>query len=296
MIESEAKNFDVEHAEATLILNLFGGKTEIIFYDVLPEVVEVVFPRIEHEAMRLQKIFNFFDSDSELSRLNRKRKIHASPELISVIRKAIWYSRATDGAYDVTKGRQFYSRKSGADEMPVGCSFRDITIRGNVVSLEHPDALIDLGSIAKGFIADRIAMFISSMGIDSFFIDARGDLIARGSYREIIDVQHPRIPNSTISTLLLKNRAVATSGDYRQFSSDYSHSHIVGKKDVISATAIAGTLEDADAVATCMMLLDSKKAEKLMSSLPYVSCLVINAGLQESRYNNFSRYELKGRK
>jgi thiamine biosynthesis lipoprotein len=272
---------------------MFGKEVEIMIYDVEEPLAHMVLEDTYQEGLRLQKIFNLYDPTSELSELNRKRNINASPELIHVIRTALEFSKLTEGRYDVTKGREFLQRKGGKPVLPVGCSYKDVKIEKNTVKLNHPDIMIDLGSIAKGYIADRMVEFMIGRGIEDGFIDARGDLRAFGEHKETINVQHPRDPSKLISPIIVSDRSVATSGDYSQYVHSYETSHIIGKSELISVTVVADNLMLADVLATCIIVLGTAKSNELMAGFPQVQAFVLDNGLRESKINGFEELLVK---
>ncbi len=239
-------------------IGLLGGEIEVVLYGMEECMASEALDEIREEGLRLQRIFSLFDPGSELSRLNAKRRLGVSAELEEVIRACLPYCELTCGAYDITHGAQFMQRKSGEEVRPSGCSYRDVSVSDGIVALEHPDAMLDLGSAAKGYIGDRLAGFIRDMGIDGFFIDLRGDLVMSGKAERIL-VRHPREHGKAIASFVLRDAAVATSGDYMQHYGGYGRSHIVGAKDVISATVVSGTLMEADIMATCMMVCGAGK-------------------------------------
>ena len=139
---------------------LFGDKIEITLYDIEPQLAKPIAEDAYREALRLQKIFNIYDDESELSLLNRTRKKACSEELLKVLKRALEYCKRTRGLYDISLGKLFLQRKGqGKGEKP-RCTYKDIKIEGNEVLLEHEDVLIDLGSIAKGYIVDKVVDFL----------------------------------------------------------------------------------------------------------------------------------------
>jgi FAD:protein FMN transferase len=249
---------------------LVGDEIEVVLYDVDPELAEVLVGELKDEGERLQKIFNAFDPESELSRLNRKRKMRVSEHLLKVIKLALRYCELSDGTHDISLGRQFMQRKQGVKITPLKCTFRDITIDGDTITLRSPDAQIDLGSVAKGYIGDMLAIKLKEAGVLDAFLDLRGDIIFYGDHEELVEIEHPREENKTLWKMQLKNAAVATSGDYRQFDGSFDQSHIIGKNNIISATVIADTLAEADAAATCLMVMGEGKRTQL-SNIKYLT-------------------------
>ncbi|MFQ5621082.1 MAG: FAD:protein FMN transferase [Candidatus Nanoarchaeia archaeon] len=240
-----------KHSEFTS--RLCGGEIVCVLYDLELAKAQDIWNKTYQEALRLEKIFNFYDTDSELNLLNSTRKLQVSSELREVLECALHYAQFSHGLLDVSKGKQFLARKQGK-ELQVSCSYQDISIQEDFVELTHPDVLLDLGSIAKGFIGDKLIQFLKTQGIPGAFIDLRGDMIIYGDHLEVVDIVHPR-GGEALATIILENAAVATSGDYKQFTTSYDHSHLVGKQRA-SVTIIAPTLMEADALATCTVLTE----------------------------------------
>lgn len=271
---------------------LMGGQITIALYGMPKEVAQPLFSDAYKEGLRLQKIFNFYDKDSELSRLNCKRKMKVSKEMLLVLEAALKYCSITKGAYDISIGKQIMERKSKKELTPLKCSYKDIKVNSKEreVTLTHEDVLVDLGSIAKGYIGDWIGEFLKKSGAESFFIDARGDMLAYGEYEEKVVIQHPREKEKQIRQFVLKNAAVATSGDYLQFYGDYKKSHIIGQKELISVTVVAPTLMEADAFASAVFLLEKKEREELIKENPNFKVFTIDEKLNELEYNGFEDF------
>lgn len=274
----------------TATFPLFGGEVEFSLYGVEEETASLILDDVFAEALRLQRIFNLYDPASELSALNKERERKVSGELLEVIERSIYFSEATHGRYDVTKGKQILKRKAG-EEQESAATYKDITIKGDKVTLEHPEALIDLGSIAKGYIVDKLMEFLRGMGVEGAFIDARGDLEAYGPLTETVMIEDPR-GRGSIGAITLQNQAVATSGDYRQYVGTHERNHIVGSKDLASATVVAGTLMEADAAATCLMLLTWEEAEEFLRLYGYKAVIVDRDG-KKSAHNGLKLIEVK---
>ena len=271
---------------------LMAGNVRLTLYGIEGELADEIALAVRDEGERLQRIFNLYDPKSELSRLNRERTIRASPELLQVIRRALAYCALAEGRYDISLGRQFLQRKRGEPITPVHCSYKHIRIEGDHVELTHPDVTIDLGSIAKGFIADRMLEFAIDRGVESAFIDARGDMRITGPRMEVIDIQHPREENRTLRPFVLENMAVATSGDYKQYSGSFSTSHIMNPRDIASVTIVAPTTMEADAIATAVFVTGMEESRALLTSIPHAKALIIATDGKEITLNGFEDLEL----
>ena len=236
---------------------------DIVLYDVDEAIAGDLKDAFVAEAVRLQRIFNLYDPASELNLLNTKQTLDVSRELADVLTVALEYCVKTNGAYDITHGKRFLRRKQGNAVGPITCTYRDVHVQRSQsttrVTLTHPDCLIDLGSIAKGYIADALLRYLHTLGVESAFIDARGDMAIAGAHLEVIGVQHPA-NDITVHPFILENQAVATSGGYRQYSGTPRTSHLLGESDARSVTVIAPTLMEADVVATAIYVVGSAGA------------------------------------
>ena len=278
--------------EINLKKPLFGKEIEIVSYDLAlknkkeSEILEILEEAYNY-ALALQRIFNFFDPDSELSKLNTERKISASKELVEVTKRAIELSYKTNGKYDISLGKSILERKRGKKESSSKSLYKSIEINGNIIKLKDDEMLVDLGSIAKGYIADKVAQLLKTRGIKEFMIDARGDILFSGEFEHVLEIQHPRDKKSSINKIKLRNKGVATSGDYNQFYGSYSNSHIINAGDLISLTVIADTLQEADLFSTALFVANNKEREKLIRDNKNIKAFSIDKNMRTREYNGF---------
>ncbi|MFN7990848.1 MAG: FAD:protein FMN transferase [Candidatus Micrarchaeia archaeon] len=255
---------------------LFGKEVEIVVWGIDDSLAKSVLEDAYERGRELEKTFNLYDKDSVLSRLNEKRRLKAPEELLIVMRKALEICQKTEGRYDISLGKQFLARKSGRAVQTSGCSYKDIKILDNEIRLTHPDVLVDLGSIAKGYIADEMADSLKGQGVLSGLIDARGDIRSFGE-EKIIEVQHPR-EDKALCSIKLKDGGVATSGDYSQLTP--RNPHILNSR-WISVTVIAKTLMEADVYATAIFVSSKEDIEKLLSGTDIKAmCVKKDSGIE----------------
>lgn len=244
--------------EVSKEFDLVGGKVIVTFYGVDESMADFLVEKIVKEGLRLQKIFNFYDNNSELCILNKRRKIKASKELLELLKICLPYCELTESAYDITRGKNIDERKKGKVLSKTHCSHKNIIIKKDTITLDNPEVIIDLGSAAKGYIGDKLSELIKGFGVEDFFLDLRGDLVSHGDHKETIKIQHPRDKDLFIHQFEITNKSVATSGDYLQYFKTYKKSHIINSKDIISATVISDTLTKADIIATCLIVSGTK--------------------------------------
>lgn len=118
---------------------------------------------------------------------------------------------------------------------------------------------IDLGGIAKGYATDMAAEAMMGQGIRTGLVNAGGDIRVFGTKTWHIGIKHPRA-EGTLTTVDLKNRAIATSGDYERYFIDHGrrYCHILDPDTgypanrYMSVTVIADRCVLADAWATAI--------------------------------------------
>jgi thiamine biosynthesis lipoprotein len=251
------------------------------------------------EIKRIEKILSKFIPDSEVSRLNKIGKLKVSPDLLYVLKKAKEFYISSDGGFDITVAPlvdiwkdAIKNNKLPSEEQIkkakklVGFNNIYIDEKNSTVTFLKKGVKIDLGAIAKGYAVDQAIKKIKKLGIKSCLIDAGGDIYCLGDkYDEPwqIGIQHPRRKGKLIDILKLKNKAVATSGDYEQMFviENKRYHHIIdpntgypAKKGVISVTVIAPYCLNADALATAIFVLGKKKGQNLANYYKNTEALI----------------------
>jgi len=257
-----------------MIKKLFGGRFEIILYDLDLKLKEKLEEEVYSLGLRLQNIFNFYDKTSELSILNSKDKLKVSDEFLNLLKKSLEVCELTNGVYDVSFGENIKLRKSGEKIKKLNYSYKDIKILGNLVSLPI-EMKLDFGSCAKGYIVDLMVKFLKDNGASEGFIDADGDMIVFGEKEYIIGITNPRNKSKNLCNIKLKNSSVATSGDYNQFYGEHDNSHIINQKDVVSVTVEAESLFLADIYSTALFVLDKREREELIKKKK-LKCIIVD--------------------
>lgn len=272
---------------------------------IMGTTVEVVSPCRDSakivfaEIQRLDKLLSRYNPESEVSLLNKKGKLKASPETIYVLKRAKEFWSLSGGAFDISVvplmdlwgfTGQDYRVPSGAEiRKALGMIGSDKIIfneRNNVVEFKVSGLMVDLGAIAKGFAVDSAVKKLKERGIDSCLINAGGDIYCLGDKSGeswSVAVQDPRRSGFT-DYLKLKDCAVATSGDYRQFfeRGKRRYSHIMDPRSgypadsgVASVTVVATDCLTADALATAIFILGREKGLSLAEKFPGVKVKVV---------------------
>ena len=269
---------------------IMGTYVEVVSRD--PRAKDIVFS----EFKRLEGIFNLFDENSVLSRLNATGSLTASQELFEILKKSKEFYKKTNGAFDVTIAplSLLWKKAIKNKELPkdediknalslVGYDDVYLDEKTSNVKLLKLGSKIDLGGIAKGFAIDRAVRLLRQAKITSCIVNAGGDLYCLGeNYKQLwrVGIRDPRMSKQIVGKLELENMAAATSGDYEQFFifQNKRYSHIINPKTgypadsgIIFATVIAPDALTADALATALIVLGKDKGMLVLKPFKGVS-------------------------
>jgi FAD:protein FMN transferase len=265
------------------------------------------------EFERFRAIFSTYDADSELSQINAsKEPVAVSVELIEVLDL---YDFFQEGLLNPKLGQCIEvwqkAEKSGVEPAPEQLQpFRsdDLNIDYTQFTVQRIlDAKLNLNSVAKGFIIQRISEQVRHQfpEITSLIFDLGGDLTIQGepAWVAVQDPFNPFENAKPILVLNLQNVAVATSGSYQRFYDvgGKRYSHLIDPRSgrpaekVASATVLAANSIVAHAIATALAVLDPETDWNLLSQLSERYCceyLLIGTDGKEYRSQKISDYEV----
>ncbi|RKX54312.1 MAG: FAD:protein FMN transferase [Thermotoga sp.] len=259
---------------------VFGTRVKIV---VSSKLAGRIIEAILQDMRRIDRKFDPYDERSVIYRINNSNGewVEVDNEVLFVLKKALYFAEITGGAFDPTVGVlvKLWGFNDGNYRIPSDEEIRDalkhvgyenVEISGNKVRLKN-GALLDLGGIAKGYAVDRAIQIAKRYDQKATgFIDAGGDIgiigPKFGGSDWVIGIRNPRYKENsdeTIDVVYMKDGAIATSGDYeRYFIKDGKrYHHIFNPKTgypshgIISATVIAQSCADADALATAIFNL-----------------------------------------
>ncbi|HCR48656.1 MAG TPA: hypothetical protein DIW24_03430 [Bacteroidetes bacterium] len=231
------------------------------------------------EIDRLDAIFSDYRVDSELNILVRQAVDSAlvvSPELFSVLTRAQEMAAWSDGAFDVTVGplSQLWRKARRLQTLPTADELgqakqntgwrlmRLFPASGKVLLLRH-GLQLDLGGIAKGFIAEAALNELRKAGCPHAMVEIGGE-VAIGAPPPSTNGWLVHLPNDSQKPLhLLRDVTVSTSGDTEQFMelNGVRYSHILdprtglGLTSRVSVTVIASDGALSDALSTTLSVL-----------------------------------------
>lgn len=251
---------------------------------------------VEKSLASINSEFSIFCGNSTVSKLNRNEEAQLSEDFLYLLKLAQNVSRSTDGAFDITAAPLitfwgFGSKKStlsAIDTTAVIDSLREFVgfekIDFSDGNLRKKDARIqlDFNAIAKGYAVDKVAKLLESKGITDYIVDIGGELRCKGKKNAQqewnVGIQVPTETKEGLVessyTFVLGDRAVATSGNYRNYKEENGqrYSHIINpktgfseKSDLLSVSVIANDCATADAYATAFMVMGKEKAMEFIN-------------------------------
>lgn len=160
------------------------------------------------------------DPASELSRLNAGAHLAAVPAsaaLLSVLRAALDFAEASDGAFDPVVGGRLTALgllpDSAVRAAPDAC-WRDVGIDAQGRVRFAKPLRLDFGGIAKGYAVDCAIAVLRDAGVASAQVNAGGDLRVFGAAAQTIALRDPRAPTRFAQRVALRDQALATSAPY----------------------------------------------------------------------------------
>ncbi|MCB6310495.1 FAD:protein FMN transferase [Mediterraneibacter glycyrrhizinilyticus] len=247
---------------------------------------------------KYEKIFSRTRTDSEIYLLNEGKLPQEdgyyilSEECAELIGKGLYYSELSGGAFDITIEplSSLWDFTSGEKQIPdpqtlveaqkhVG--YEKVELKGNKIRFQEDGMGLELGAIAKGYIADKIKEFLISEGIESAVIDLGGNVLCIGTRPDgeafRVGIQKPFADrNETVATAGIRDRSVVSSGIYeRYFEKDGKlYHHILNPKSgypyengLTAVTILSDESVDGDGLSTVCFALGLEKGLELINSL-----------------------------
>ncbi|MCA9212110.1 MAG: FAD:protein FMN transferase [Planctomycetales bacterium] len=232
----------------------------------------------------LVQIFSDYEPKSELRQLSRPHEsaVPASPEMIAVLTFARKLHSLTGGAFDPSAGEliRLWRAARKKEELPdqseitmalQSRNFSEVVIDQSAKTIDVPArTTLDVGAIAKGYIADEALLVLQKHGINSACIEAGGDFVL-GAAPPSSDGWSVQVPFQ--GEQFLANCAVSVSGDTSQFVEieGTRYSHVVDPRTGMALTnrrmsvVISDNGMTSDALATVGCIVSSDEFQSLIA-------------------------------
>lgn len=293
-----------------------GTTFEIYLYAPDAARAAALFEAAFEEIERVEAALSNYRASSELSRINARAgagPVVTDPEVFALLERALAFSRLSGGAFDITVGRlmKAWGFFRGAGRYPsdeelqralaeTGWRRVRLDARARTVRFLSPGLELDPGGIGKGYALDRVAELLRGAGVTAALINSGSSSIYAlgappGKAGWTVRVPDPLERALTLSTVVLKDSSLSTSGSYEKFFrlGGRVYCHIMDPRTgrpvrgVLQATVIAPLGADSDALSTAVFVLGPARAPRLLGRVRGAAGLVVTDGAGARRVRRF---------
>lgn len=259
---------------------------------------------IDSLLIEIDNSLSTYNKKSIITKFNQADSIlEVDKMFLDVFKRSKEIYAASEGAFDPTVTHLVnawgfgFQNLNNADSNTIDSllkfvDFESIEIfEGNKVIKNKKELMLDFNAIAQGYSVDVIADFLANNGIDNYMVEIGGEVKAVGKNRNQklwrIGIDKP-VENETARTIEaivnLKNKALATSGNYRKFyeKDGIKYSHTINPKTgypvthtLLSTTVVTDNCAVADAYATVFMVVGIDKAKEILSKNNKLQAILI---------------------
>ena len=250
-----------------------------------------------------------YKASSEISRLNAATDADWHPvsvETGEVIAESLLVARLTGGAFDPTVGPIVGRFGFGPIMGASAAGYESLQLGNGTFRKTTPAASLDLCGIAKGHALDRIANALLANEVDSFLLEAGGEVFARGQHPNgrqwQAGIETPATSRPAFQHIIrLDGMALATSGDAANGGHEgrISFNHIINPhtelpvaNHIASVSVLSETAMRADALATAFVAMGLEGGLALAEQEGIAALFLIHdgAGISEVMSGQFARY------
>ena len=249
------------------------------------------------ELEKVDMALSMFNKESIISRINRGEETETNDMFNNVFILAEQISKNTNGAFDITVAplvnQWGFGFKTGnppsrhtIDSLRSIVGYQKVALVNNHIRKQDKRIMLDCSAIAKGYGCDVVADLLKKNGIENYMVEIGGEVVTHGiSEKRVpwkIGVTKPTDDSIAVdqelqTVLNVRNRAMATSGNYRNFyyKNGKKYAHTIDpatgypvQHSILSATVLASRCAEADAYATSFMVMGMKKAMAILEKHP----------------------------
>ena len=285
-------------------IDCFDTVTQIIAYTTTKSEFDELENLVFSELERYHKLFDAYNSHegvNNIKTINEKaanEPVKVDPELFELLQFSKQLFEKTDGRLNVFLGAVLQvwhehrenSLSGGTTTVPSRDELSEkgvYALSDNVILDQEnltvffttPEVQLDVGAVAKGFVADKIAELLREKGYDSVAISLGGNVITIGKRADgkewSIGIQDPFDTNGTVESVKLLDTSLVTSGDYQRY---YYHEgkkyhHIIDPETLMpaeyfsSVSIICESSALADALSTALFCMSEAEGHSLVSEI-----------------------------
>ena len=273
-------------------------------YHITYQYDEDLQPELEARMKEVDNALSMFNKESIISKVNNNQPVELNEMFVEVFQQAQIISEDTNGAFDITvaplvnawgfgfKNEQMPD-KHAVDSLMAIVGYQKVSYDGKHIIKRDPRITLDCSAIAKGFGVDVVAQLLEEKGIDNYMVEIGGEVVTNGISEKRVPwkigvtkpTDDPLQEGNELQTVLnLTDKAMATSGNYRNFyyKGKRKYAHTIDPKtgypvqhSILSATVLTNRCMRADAYATAFMVMGFEGAKKVLERNPDLMAYLI---------------------
>jgi len=264
-------------------------------------------PKFDSIFDAINSSISTYQKDSDISRFNQGLEVEPDTHLKSIFEYSKDIYNKTNGYFDPSVGILVNAYGFGPENSEKNMSeetvdslinyvgFNNFKLQHSKLTTDLKHYYLDFNANGKGYAVDVIADFLKENGITNFFVEIGGEIAASG-YNLSKDqpwtfgIEQPEEDNKERDlsyAIILNDKALATSGNYRKFRIDeatglkFVHTinpltGVAERSNVLSASVVSENCTTADAYATAFMAMGLDKAKSIIKK-ENISALLIYA-------------------
>lgn len=312
-------------ADGARLMELFVFNTDVLLYAYAGDGEDprdpAVAARLDEALIAARDRCWFFEhafsrtrADSDIARAHAAAPtpVEVCPETAELVELALGYCQQSQGRFDITMGTvtSLWNFHNHVVPAPLAVAralehvgYERICVdragRVPTLAISDPATILDLGGVAKGYIADDLGRLLRAHGVARFVLNLGGNVLVSGG-RPANDAARPRVaagspwrigivnPRDVAhhrAVVQLAEGSVVTSGIHeRRFAQGgvwYHHildpaTGMPAKTDVVSATIIAARSMDCDGWSTTAFMLGAERAIDTIEQLEGIEAVLID--------------------
>lgn len=217
---------------------------------------------------------------------------------------SIWHEYRLEGMEDTENAKlpPMADLEAAAEHMDMGQMIIDEA--NSTVYLADSDMSLDLGAVAKGYAAQKLAQLLADAGVDNGLLDLGGTIVAIGdkpdgsSWR--LALQNPDLTSEEtyIHVICLEDMSIVTSGDYQRYYTvdGVQYHHIIDSDTLMPSayfSAVSVISDDAgmaDALSTALFSMDEAEGRAMVERMDNVEVLWVYKDGSQSMTDGFKKY------
>ena len=262
---------------------------------------EMLIDKAFEECTKYENLFSRTIKNTDIYKINhaKGKPVKVSKETIDLVKEGLAVSKETDGLFDITVGRltalwDFSNpepkvpKDSDIQKALTTVGYENVIIKGDTIQLKNPETWLELGAIAKGYIADQLTIFLEENGVTSGIVNLGGNIVTIGEMENDkgpwpIGIETPYSERQEITgKVMMQDQTLVTSGVYERCFTENgkTYHHVLDPK--------TGYPMDTDILGVS---IKSKSQNSSLCDAYSTTCLMLGSGQAKNFIDNKKDFE-----